>query len=45
MEKSHVIVVKRFEQEMTHLMIRTNETQLAKKRPNVFRDLSRFFLL
>jgi hypothetical protein len=38
-DKNHVIVVKRFEQEVTHLLIRTNENQLAKKRPNVFRDL------
>ncbi len=28
-DKNHVIVVKRFEQEVTHLMIRTNENQLA----------------
>jgi hypothetical protein len=45
MDKNHVIVVKRFEQKVTRLMIRTNENQLAKKRPNVFRDLSQLFLL
>lgn len=45
MDKNHVIVVKRFEQKVTCLMIRTNENQLAKKWPNVFRDLSQLFLL
>jgi hypothetical protein len=36
-DENHVIVAKRFQEEVNSLMRGTKERQLTKKRPNVFR--------